>query len=470
MSQSACDLGLVGLGTMGRNLLFNMADHGFSVIGYDKDEKKVETLCDKSKYPAVHSAYSAKDLVAGLKKPRAVLVLVPAGKIVDYVIHDLVPHLDEGDIIIDGGNSHFSDTNRRQKDLATKNIHFLGLGISGGAKGARTGPSMMPGGEKEAYQAVENILSAVAAKVKNEPCVTYLGKSSAGHYVKMVHNGIEYGIMELISETYDIMKRGLGMTNDEIHKTFATWNEGELNSYLLEISAKIFTKKDEETGEYVIDLILDASKSKGTGKWTTQDALNLKVPPPTIDSAVAARDMSGYKEEREAASKIFSGPDTTIDADKTSFLEQLKNALYFSYILTYAQGMEVLQEASKAYDYDLNLSDVAKIWRGGCIIRATLLEGIMQAFKDNNELVNLMMADNMSDTLQARQADCRAVVQLSIGAGIPVSALVGSLTYFDSYRTSRLPANLVQAQRDFFGSHTYERIDKAGKFHTEWED
>lgn len=468
MNGKKYDLGLIGLGTMGRNLILNMADQGFAVTGFDKDTEKVEALKSESGEQKVHGSTSLEEFISLLKVPRSIMMLVPAGKIVDAVIEDILPHLESGDMIIDGGNSHFTDTNRRQKELAKNNIRFIGLGISGGAEGARRGPSMMPGGQKEAYENIRPLLEATAAKVNGDPCVTYLGAGSAGHYVKMVHNGIEYGMMQLIAETYDIMKRGLGMDNEQLYQVYNDWNQGELQSFLVEITAKIFQQPDDHTDGNAIDMILDKSKQKGTGKWTSQDAMDLQVPLPTVDMAVAMRDMSGYKEERETADKVLSGPEYTFTGDKQVFIHSLKNALYFSFVVTYAQGMAQLKAASADYNYNLKLKDVARIWRGGCIIRAALLEDIMQAYESDENLPNLLINKALSKILMEKQNDTREVIKTAISSGIPVPGIMTALAYFDAYRSGRLPANLIQAQRDFFGSHTYERIDREGVFHTNW--
>lgn len=467
MSTNRFDLGLVGLGTMGKNLLMNMADNGFEVAGYDKDTAKVHSLKDAE--GDIYGAETIEEFVSVLEKPRRFLLLVPAGKVVDYVIADLLPHLDKGDIIIDGGNSYFKDTQRRQKELSPKGIHFLGIGISGGAEGARRGPSMMPGGNKTAYNKVRPIMEAVAAKVGKQPCVTYLGEGAVGHYVKMVHNGIEYGLMQLLAEVYDVMKRGLGLSNEDIQKAFEDWNEKELRSFLVEITAAIFKAKDTLSEADVIDIIMDKGKQKGTGKWTSQEALDVGVPIPTIDLAVIARAISAFKTERVAASEILNGPDALIKKNTKTYVRRLKNATLFSFIVTYAQGMALLKDASEEYGFNLDLEGVAKIWRGGCIIRAKLLEDFRRAYKKNTDLPNLLVDERMAKVVNKTQKDTRTVIMDSVKVGIPVPCLMASLAYFDSYRTARLPMNLVQAQRDFFGSHTYERVDREGVFHTEWE-
>ncbi len=468
MSESKYDLGMIGLGVMGRNLVLNMADHKFSVVGFDKDMKKVDALEKEAGERDVKGARSLQEFISSLNKPRAVMMLVPAGAPVDAVIKEILPHLESGDLIIDGGNSHYVDTNRHEKELSPKGIHFLGVGISGGEKGARFGPSMMPGGAKEAYATVKPIFEAVAAKVNGDPCVTYLGPGSAGHYVKSVHNGIEYALIELISETYNIFKRGLGLSNDELHQIYKKWNEGLLESFLIEITEKIFLQPTDDAKSRLIDLIKDQAKQKGTGKWTSQDAMELQVPVPLIDLAVDMRDMTGYKKERVDAAKILKGPDAKLSEDKEKLIGKMESALYFAMITAYAQGMALLRKASDEYKYNLDPEAIARIWRGGCIIRARLLEDIRQAFTRKADLPNLMVDQKFAGDLNKRQDDVRSIIQLAVKAGIPVPGFMAALSYFDSYRSEWLPANLIQAQRDFFGSHTYERIDKEGVFHTEW--
>jgi 6-phosphogluconate dehydrogenase len=463
------DIGMVGLGVMGRNLVLNMADHGYAVAGYDKDESKVGSLKEEAGDRSVRGAETMEEFIGLLRTPRAVMMLVPAGPPVDSVIRDLLPHLEQGDLIIDGGNSHFPDTDLRAKTLADKGILYLGVGISGGESGARHGPSMMPGGSKEAYERVRPIFEDTAAHVDGDPCVTYLGPGSAGHYVKMVHNGIEYGLMQLIAESYDLMKRGLGMSDDEMHAVYDRWNQGELNGYLMEITAKIFVHVDEKTGKRLIDVILDQAKQKGTGMWTSQDAMEKGVPVPTIDVAVAMRNLSAFEDERIAASKKLPGPRPEYKGDREAFIKRLRRALYAAMIGAYAQGMAQLRIASDANDYGLDLEAVARIWRGGCIIRAALLEEIRAAYKANPDLPNLLVDPDLGGAAMARQDDLRAVVRAAAELGIPAPGLMVSLAYFDGYRSAWLPANLIQAQRDFFGAHTYERIDEKGRFHTRWE-
>jgi 6-phosphogluconate dehydrogenase len=465
------EFGIVGLGVMGRNLLLNMADHGLAVAGLDLDKEKVLALENEaSAEHQVKGTTSVSIFLGLLKKPRAIMLLVPAGKPVDLAIIKMLPFLEDGDILIDGGNSFFKDTDRRVAELALRKIHFFGMGISGGEKGARNGPSMMPGGNKLAYERLRPVFEAIAARVNNEPCVAYMGSGSAGHYVKMVHNGIEYGIMQLIAETYDILKRGYNLSDKKIQKTFERWNESELHSYLIEITAKVLSKRDEETGQRLVDLISDRARAKGTGKWTSQNAMELQVPVPVIDAAVTMRELSALKSGRIAAAMHF--PSFAKDGEEKNIeriIECLKNALHFAIITTYAQGMEQLQVASKTYNYNINPEQVAKIWRGGCIIRSASLEQFMSVFAKNPQLQNLILDEGISSTLQNIQKDLRWLVNLSIARGIPVAAFMAALSYFDAYRSAKLPTNLIQAQRDFFGAHEYERIDREGIFHTVWD-
>jgi 6-phosphogluconate dehydrogenase len=463
------DFGMIGLGVMGRNFILNVADHGFSAIGLDTDAAKSAALHQEGSGKPVKGTTSREEFVASLKSPRKIMMLVPAGAPVDAVIEDLLPLIDKGDLLIDGGNSFYADTDRREKYLSAKGIHFMGIGVSGGSHGARFGPSIMPGGPKDAYALVQPILEAVSAKVNGDPCVAYLGNGSAGNYVKMVHNGIEYGLMQLISETYELMKRGLGLTNDELHEVYARWNSQRLQSFLVEITAAIFTVKDTETPNHLVDMILDRAKQKGTGKWTSQNAMDLGIPVPTIDMAVTMREISALKEERMQAEKLYPATEATSAGDKQAMVEQIEQALYFAYIVTYAQGLAQLTDASKEYKYDLALETVARIWRGGCIIRAALLENIRQAYSKTPDLANLLLDETTAKEVNSVQAATRQVVGYGIANGIPVPALAACLSYFDAYRSGRLASNLIQAQRDFFGSHTYERLDKSGIFHTKWK-
>ena len=468
MTQEKYEIGMVGLGVMGRNMLLNMAEHGFPAAGYDKDLKQVAQLRAEAGKLPVQGAENMADFVALLKKPRAVMMLVPAGPIVDSVINDLLPHLEKGDLIIDAGNSHFTDTDLRQKMLEEKGLHFFGMGVSGGEYGARHGPSMMPGGPKQAYRVVRPVLEACAAHVDGEPCVTYLGPRSAGHYVKMVHNGIEYGIMQLLAETYDLLHHGLDLANEELGDLFDEWNQAELNGYLVEITSDIFRKMDDETGKYLIDLVRDAAHQKGTGMWTSQDALALQVPTPNIDVAVAMRNLTKHVDERTAISKEFGAYQELFEGEHDQLIDQVRRGLYTAIIITYAQGMEQLRSASQEYKYDLNLSDVARIWRGGCIIRSALLEPIRVAYTKQPHLRSLLLNETLGNAVSERVADLRTVAQTAIGLGIPAPGFTTALSYYDSLRAKRLPANLIQAQRDYFGSHTYERVDKPGIFHTAW--
>lgn len=469
MPEAIYDFGMVGLGTMGRNLLLNIADHGFTAIGFDKDPTKGALLeSSATAGTTVKGVGSLPEMVSGLKTPRKIMMLVPAGPIIDAVINDLLPLLEPGDIVIDGGNSHFPDTLRRIEYLKDKSIHFMGMGVSGGEQGARTGPSIMPGGDVEAWQHVKPILEAVSAKVNNEPCVAYMGKNAAGHYVKMVHNGIEYGIMQMISEVYDFLKRGLQLSNEEMHEVFKKWNEGELQSFLVEITANIFTKNDELTGNKLVDVILDKAGSKGTGKWTSQEAMNLPVPLPTIDMAVAMRDLSAYKDERIKAAALYNPKIKSFTSNKEKLVAQLHDALYAATLITYAQGLTMLHKASTERQMDIPLKDVVKIWRGGCIIRSAQLEIFTAAYKKQPLLSNILLDKKIAAIIKKKQAGLRKMMQLYAAAKIPAAALTSALAYFDAYTSERMATNLIQAQRDYFGAHTYQRLDKEGSFHTEW--
>ena len=467
-SKQTYEIGMIGLGVMGRNFLLNMADHGFHVAGYDKDKDKVDALQKEAVAREIYGAENIQDFIGSLRKPRAVMMLVPAGAPVDSVINELSGMLEPGDLIIDAGNSYFKDTDFRARKLAEKSIQYLGVGVSGGEEGARYGPSIMPGGTKEAYERIRHVFEAAAAKVNNKPCVTYLGSGSAGHFVKMVHNGIEYSIMQLISETYDIMKRGLKFNDDQLHEVYNTWNKNELNSYLMEITSNIFSKVDAKTNKRLIDEILDVARQKGTGMWTSQSAMELQVPTPTIDLAVAMRDLSVFEKQLKNADRVLHRSEKKFDGDKNLFLTKLHNALFTAVIISYAQGMALLSAASDKYEYHLDLEAVAGIWKGGCIIRAALLEDIEAAFHANRNLPNLLLDPYLSKKVMENQEDLRFVVCQACELGIPVMGLMVSLGYIDAYRSSWLPANLIQAQRDYFGAHTYERIDAKGSFHTEW--
>ncbi len=464
------DFGMVGLGVMGSNLLYNIADHGFSVIGFDLNSEKAKNL-EKEATPNtdVKGVSVIKDFISQLNTPRKIMLLVPAGKPVDDVIENLLPHLSKGDIIIDGGNSHYVDTVRRVKYLADQEFHFMGMGVSGGEEGARKGPSIMPGGDLEAFKVVQPILEAVAAKVNGEACTAYMGKDAAGHYVKMVHNGIEYAIMQLISEVYDLMHRGLGLSNEEMHQIFHQWNQEELNSFLIEITADIFKQKDVETGKELLDVILDKAGAKGTGKWTSQDAMDRGVSIPTIDIAVSLRTLSAYKEQRINASKIYNKTHSSLETDSSKFINELKEALFCAIIISYAQGLSLLVKASEELSMEIPLKDVVKIWRGGCIIRSTLLETFYEAYSAKTDLENILLDENIAYLLISRIDSLREVVSAAAKSSIPAGALQTALAYFDAYTSERMSTNMIQAQRDYFGAHTYQRVDREGTFHTEWE-
>ena len=435
MSNRLFDFGMIGLGVMGRNLLLNMADHGFSVIGFDKDTIKATALeAAATKGTTVKGVTTLTEMIEQLQMPRKIMMLVPAGKPVDDVIESLLPIIDKEDIIIDGGNSHYTDTLRRVTYLEAKGIHFMGMGVSGGEHGARTGPSMMPGGDLQAFGQIKPLLEAIAAKTKGEPCTAYMGKDAAGHYVKMVHNGIEYAIMQLISEAYDLLKRGLQLTNDELYATFKNWNEGELQSYLVEITRDIFLQQDTETNH----------------------------------ASVALRTLSAYKDERTFAANLYKPSIHPIATNKNTFIQQVGEALYFATVICYAQGLSMLHKASLELKMDIPLQDVVKSWRGGCIIRSLLLESFYQAYQANPQLSNVLLNGRIAELLQAKEQSIRTVIAQAVQSKIAVGALASSLTYFDAYTTERMPTNLIQAQRDYFGAHTYERTDKEGKFHTEW--
>jgi 6-phosphogluconate dehydrogenase len=465
---SEYDFGMIGLGTMGRNLVYNMADHGYSVVGFDKDIVKTNALVNEAKGATVTGANNLQDFFAALKSPKVIMLLVPAGAPVDAVIMELKPFLSEDDLVMDCGNSHFTDTDLRTTQLEKEHIHFMGVGISGGEYGARYGPSIMPGGAIAAYERVAPMLKAVSAKVNGDPCVTWLGPGSAGHYVKMVHNGIEYALMQSIAEAYQLMKVCLDSSNDELHEVFLKWNEGRLKSYLMEITADIFAQQDDLTGNRLLDMILDTSKQNGTGQWTSESAMNLYLPIPNIDAAVSARDLSGLKAERQAAEKKLEWHRRPFMNNKSELVGWLENALYFSMITTYAQGMALLQRASTVNHFDLKLDEVARIWRGGCIIRSGLLDNILSAYSSEPGLLNLMLNKELALQLEICQDGFRLALKTGIESGVPMPAMMASLAYYDGYRSSWLPANLIQAQRDYFGAHTYERTDRTGIFHTIW--
>jgi len=468
-------VGVVGLGVMGANLARNIAGKGFPVAGYDLDAAKTRAFAaGQSSASGIGSADAPDRLMAMVERPRRILMMVPAGAAVDSVIAHLRPHLERDDILIDGGNSFFRDTDRRADELAAAGFRFVGMGVSGGEEGALRGPSMMPGGPREAWDALAPILRAMAAKAEDgDPCVAYMGPRGAGHYVKMIHNGIEYGDMQLIAEVYDVLGRAAGMSAREIADVFSKWNEGELKSYLVEITARVLERADPETGRPLVDLILDEAQQKGTGKWMSQNAFDVGAPIPTVNAAVEARLLSALKSERVAASKVLQGPAPSAaqgfsTANRGHLVDSARRALYAAKITSYAQGMALLRLASQEYKYDIDLSEVARIWRAGCIIRAALLSDVRNAFTRNPALVNLMLDGRFADALASGQQALRDVVQTAVAAGIPVPALSSSLAYYDAYRSARLPANLTQAQRDFFGAHTYRRIDRDGVFHTDW--
>jgi 6-phosphogluconate dehydrogenase len=467
MAQS---FGVIGLAVMGENLALNVERNGFPIAVYNRSREKTDAfMATRAVGKQVKAAYSLEEFVASLERPRKILIMVKAGAPVDATIEQLKPLLDEGDILIDGGNSLFTDTERRARALEAEKFTFIGMGVSGGEEGALNGPSLMPGGTKAAYDYLAPILTKIAAQVDDGPCVTYIGPGGAGHYVKMVHNGIEYGDMQLIAEAYDLLKSVVGLSAAQLHEVFAEWNTTpELNSYLIEITADVFKKVDVDTGLPLVDLIIDAAGQKGTGRWTVADALEVGVAIPTIIAAVTARIMSSYKSERMEAAQVLTGPASKFDGDVQTFINQVRDALYCSKMCSYAQGMALLSKASQTYGFELDLGECARIWKGGCIIRAGFLNKIKHAFDENPALPNLLLAPEFKQTILDKQGAWREVVATAAKVGIAVPAFSASLDYFDSYRRDRLPQNLTQAQRDYFGAHTYERIDKAGAFHTEW--
>jgi 6-phosphogluconate dehydrogenase len=472
MADASCDIGLIGLAVMGQNLVLNMNDHGFKVAVFNRTVEKVDAfLANEAKGTKVVGAHSIEELTGLLKRPRRVMLMIKAGDTVDKMIEQLLPHLEKGDIIIDGGNSLFTDTNRRTKELAAKGILFIGTGVSGGEEGARLGPSIMPGGNPAAWPHVKDIFQAISAKVEDgTPCCDWVGEDGAGHYVKMVHNGIEYGDIQLICEAYDLLQRGLGLTADELHDVFAEWNKGELDSYLVEISSQIFAHKDED-GQPLVDKILDAAGQKGTGKWTAISALDLGQPVTLIGESVFARCLSALKEERVAASKILAGPaKKAAVGDRAAFIEEVRCGLYCSKMISYAQGYMLLRAAAKENGWNLNLGGIALMWRGGCIIRSQFLGKIKEAYDKNPALENLLLDSFFSKAINQYQASWRKAQIHAIELGVPTPAFSTALAFYDGFRTGRLPANLLQAQRDFFGAHTYERVDKPrGQFfHTNW--
>lgn len=462
-------IGVVGLAVMGKNLAMNIESKGFSVAVYNRSTEKTNELLAETMGRNFVGAYSVEEFVNALETPRKILIMVKAGQPTDDTINQLVPFLSPGDILIDGGNAFFPDTQRRNKELSAKGFNFIGAGVSGGEEGALLGPAIMPGGQRDAYELVEPILTAISAKVNGDPCSTYIGADGAGHYVKMVHNGIEYGDMQLIGEAYHLLKDVLNLSTSELHDIFTEWNNGELDSYLIEITADIFGKTDPETGKPMVDVILDSAGQKGTGKWTSQSALDLGVPLSIITESVFARFISAMKDERVAASKLLNGPSaTSFDGDRVAFIEAVRQALYASKIASYAQGFAQMRAASEAYGWDLNYGGIAMIFRGGCIIRARFLQNIKDAYDRNSELKNLFLDDYFRGIIESYQGAWRRVVTVAVERGIPVPAFASALAYYDSYRSERLPANLLQAQRDYFGAHTFERLDRKGSFHFQW--
>jgi 6-phosphogluconate dehydrogenase len=468
---ATADIGLIGLAVMGQNLVLNLDDHGYTVAVYNRTTSKVDVfLAQEAKGTKVIGTHSLEDLVAALKTPRRVFLLVKAGPAVDSLIESLFPLLEKGDIIIDGGNSHYPDTIRRAEHVESKGLLYIGTGVSGGEEGARHGPSIMPGGSPEAWPHVKDMFQAISAKTpEGEPCCDWVGEDGAGHYVKMVHNGIEYGDMQLISESYHLMKEGLGMSNEEMHRAFAEWNEGELDSYLIEITRDILATKDEE-GRYILDLILDTAGQKGTGKWTVISAANLGVPMTLVAEAVFARALSALKDERRAAERVLGGPEPLYEGDRANFVEDIRQAMYASKIVSYAQGYMLMREAAQEHGWNLNYGGIALMWRGGCIIRSRFLGKIRDAFGKEPGLRNLLVDDFFKQAIDRCQPSWRRVVARAAGLGIPVPAMSSALAFYDGYRHGRLPANLLQAQRDYFGAHTYERVDKprGESFHTNW--
>jgi len=465
-------IGVVGMAVMGKNLALNIESRGYSVSIFNRSGSKTEQVAAENPDKKLVPTYTIEEFVDSLEKPRRIMMMVKAGEATDKTIQALLPHLDKGDVLIDGGNTFYKDTIRRSKELGNSGINFIGTGVSGGEEGALKGPSIMPGGQKEAYDLVAPILEKISAKAPDgEPCVAYIGSDGAGHYVKMVHNGIEYGDMQLIAETYDIMHTYLGMSVEEIAAVFIEWNKGELDSFLIDITADILTKYDPETGKPMVDIILDRAGNKGTGKWTSQSALDIGVPLPLITESVFARYISALKDERVAASKVLSGP-AAVDmssVDKEAFLENIRKGLYFSKIMSYAQGFAQMRVAGEENGWDLNYGEIAKIWRAGCIIRANFLQNITDAYEKNPALQNLLLDDYFVNITNEYQTSVRNVVATAVTVGVPVPTFSSAVAYFDSYRSETLPANIIQAQRDYFGAHTYERTDKAGAYHFEWD-
>ncbi|WP_199542309.1 NADP-dependent phosphogluconate dehydrogenase [Paraburkholderia kururiensis] len=463
-------IGVVGLAVMGRNLALNIESRGYAASVYNRSREKTDELIAEFPDRKLVPTYTLEEFVASLEKPRRILMMVKAGEPTDATIAALKPLLDKGDILIDGGNTPFQDTIRRNQELAKAGFHFIGTGVSGGEEGALKGPSIMPGGQREAYDLVAPILTEIAAKAPDgEPCVAYMGPDGAGHYVKMVHNGIEYGDMQLIAESYAVLSQVAGLSNTELADVYTEWNQGELDSYLIEITSKIFRKKDDETGKDLVDVILDRAAQKGTGKWTSQNALDLGVPLPLITESVFARVLSSLKTQRVAASKVIEGPQAkSFSGDRAAFVEAVRRALYLSKVISYAQGFAQLRAASDEYKWDLDYGTIAKIFRAGCIIRARFLQKITDAYAHDKALANLLLDPYFRDIAARYQSALREVVVAAVTAGVPVPTFASAVAYFDGYRSERLPANLVQAQRDFFGAHTFERVDKPGSFHAHW--
>lgn len=462
-------IGVIGLAVMGKNLALNIESRGFAVSVYNRSREKTDALLQEAAGKQLTGTYTIEEFVDSLAVPRKILIMVQAGQATDATIEQLLPHLDQGDIIIDGGNAHFPDTQRRSKYLEEKGFRFIGAGVSGGEEGALKGPAIMPGGQESAYKLVEPILTSISAKVNGDPCCTYIGPDGAGHYVKMVHNGIEYGDMQLICEAYHLLTTVLGVDTKELHSIFSEWNNGELDSYLIEITADIFSKYDEETGKPMVDVILDSAGQKGTGKWTSQSALDLGVPLSMITESVFSRFLSALKEERVAASKVLQGPASKpFTGDKAEFIENVRKALYTSKIVSYAQGFAQMRAASDEFGWNLRYGDIAMIFRGGCIIRSRFLHNIKEAYDRDPELKNLLLDPYFKNIVESYQEAWRQVVAAAVAYGVPVPGFASALAYFDSYRTERLPANLLQAQRDYFGAHTFKRVDKEGTFHYNW--
>jgi len=462
--------GVVGLGVMGRNLLYNIADNGFAVAGFDLDEEKViELRKGTTSGTRVIGSVSLEEFVISLDSPRKIILMVPAGKPVDAVLESITPLLNPKDVVIDAGNSYFRDTERRIADLASKNLHFMGMGVSGGEQGARRGPSIMPGGDLEAFQLIKPMLEVISAKVNGEPCTAYMGKGAAGNYVKMVHNGIEYAIMQLISEAYDLLRKGANLNNDELYEVFKKWNEGEMNSFLIEITRDIFKQKDDLTAGYLVDQILDKAGAKGTGKWTSEEAMEIGVSIPNIDIAVTSRILSAYKDDRVKASQLYAHEEITNPENIELFIKEVGDALYLATLISYAQGLELLVRASEEYQFEIPLKDVVKIWRGGCIIRSVLLEKFYIAYSRDQNLSNVLLDPEISQIVKKKISSLRKTASFAVLNGIPSLGFQAALGYFEAYTTESLPINLLQAQRDYFGAHTYQRIDREGVFHTIWQ-